>query len=99
MESAPKYPNALSRELMEGGYTFLHRVFRNNFETKEPVVMNTGEMYLQYSFTPEDKTFMDGITILEGNKDSETWKLVSQVMGSFNLDQAFTENGINRPLE
>lgn len=41
-----KYPDAISREFGEGGYTFLHRAFRNNIQTGKPTIINTGNVFL-----------------------------------------------------
>ena len=43
-----KYSEALSIDYMsEGGYRFLHRVFRTYFETDSPVIINTGGLYFK----------------------------------------------------
>lgn len=93
-----KYLDALSREMSEGGYTFFHRVFREHFATHEPVVINTGKMYLSYTYKAGDETMLDGITVLEGEDETETWSAVQSVAGAFDINMAFTENKIEKPI-
>lgn len=90
-----KYHDALSRNLSEGGYTFLHRVFKKNIDSGKPVVINTGNMYFQYHYEPNHSSFAQGITLLEGD-DEKTRKRFMDVVSSFDLDVAISEGGYVR---
>lgn len=96
LEKQKKYPESLSRSFGEGGYTFLHRVFRTHFDSGKPVVINTGKLYIQYKFEPHHTTFSEGVTVIDG-EDKETLRLFLSVADAFSLDQAFRENKIERP--
>ena len=96
-EPQSKYPNALSLNPLEGGYTFLHRVFRTQFETNQPVVIDSGGLYIQYKFEPHHKTFAEGLRVLEGD-NPESWDAFMRVANNFSLDMAFQENNIQRPI-
>ncbi len=91
IEKGPKYPDALSRNLTEGGYTFLHRVFRKNLTSGQGVIINSGELYLEYKYQPDHKTFAEGLTLLEGSKDSETYDRLIGVVNNFELTTAIKE--------
>jgi len=92
------FANAFSRDMMEGGYTFLHRVFRAHFESdRRPTVINTGEMYLSYEWAPGHETFQDGIKVLRGDPNSETFGAFSKVAATFQIDRAFQEGRIQVP--
>ncbi|KXJ98088.1 MAG: hypothetical protein UZ19_OD1000808 [Parcubacteria bacterium OLB19] len=96
-----KYPEALSIDYMsEGGYRFLHRVFRTYFKTDSPVIINTGGLYFKYQYEKGHRTFAEGIVLLEGDKEVKqgTYNRFMNVVNSFNLDMAFDENGIERPI-
>lgn len=95
-EISAKFPNAFSRKFTEGGYTFLHRVFRAHFATRQPVVIDSGGLYIQYAFQPDHNTFVEGLKILEGN-NPETWEAFMSCARNFSLNTAFQENSINRP--
>lgn len=92
----PTYPDALSRDFSEGGYTFLHRIFRKNIDSGRPVVIKTGEMYFQYQYQPGQQSFEEGLTLLEGDKNSETMELFMGVVKSFGLDVAISEGGYTK---
>lgn len=91
-ERPSQYPDSLSRQLQEGGYTFLHRVFGKCMETKKPTVISTGDIYLQYKYEPGHKTFMEGISILEGDESSEMYERFKSVAETFDLETAFKES-------
>src|SRR5258708_1016786 len=78
-----KYPDALSRNLTEGGYTFLHRVFRKNIDSGKPVIINTGNMYFQYQYLPGQTTFEQGVSLIEGDPNDETKGLFMSVVRKF----------------
>tara|TARA_Y100000310_G_scaffold337063_1_gene423169 strand:+ start:1647 stop:1991 length:345 start_codon:yes stop_codon:yes gene_type:complete len=96
IEISSEYPDALSIYPFEGGYTFLHRVFEAHFETKKPVVINTGGLFIEYKFEPHHKAFAEGIRVLKGD-NQEAWNDFMECAGKFSLDMAFRENGIDRP--
>ena len=97
--SVEAFRDALSRDMLnEGGFTFLHRAFRTHFEGgQNPVVINTGFILLQYQYHPGDKTFMDGITILQGEPDDVFFRSFQAVAEKFDIDRAFEENQITKP--
>lgn len=91
--------NARSRDLGEGGYTFLHRIFREHFSGgQKPVIINTGTMYLSYSWKPGDKNFTDGITILRGESSCETFSQFTSCADNFQISKAFEEGKISIPM-
>lgn len=91
----PKYPDALSRRLSERGYTFLHRVFRKCIDSGKPVIINTGSLYYQYQYLPTNRTFEEGLTLVDGS-DEDTEKGFLQVVRSFELDLAIFEGGYQK---
>ena len=96
-EAESKFPNALSRDpFQEGGYTFLHRVFRTHFQTGEPVIISSGKNYFSYIYEPHHLTFADGISLIEGDDEESRVRFIS-VVNSFDLHQAFIEANIQRP--
>ena len=65
-----KYENVLTIDYMtEGGFKFLHRIFRTYFETGEPVIIKTGKSYFKYEYDINHTTFSEGVTLLEGDND------------------------------
>jgi len=94
-----KYPDALSRSFSEGGYTFLHRVFRKNINTGYPVVINTGELYFQYQHLPGHSTFEQGITLLDGDSDTKTYRLFMAVVKNFSLEKAISEGEYEKQID
>lgn len=88
----PKYPEALSRDFMEGGYTFLHRVFRTNIDSGNPVIINSGNLYFKYDYSSDHTSFRQGITLIDGS-DAETEKIFYKVVDNFDLNQAIQEGG------
>ncbi|MDD4628937.1 MAG: hypothetical protein PHE68_06170 [Candidatus Peribacteraceae bacterium] len=64
----------------------------------KPVIINTGRLYVQYLFEPHHTTFVEGLSIVEDN-DPKTWDLLLSVARSFSLERAFSENGIQRPID
>lgn len=99
IDTPEKYPEALSIDyLSEGGYRFLHRVFRTHFATGQPVVISTGGLYIQYEYKPGQTTFSEGLTVLEGD-NGKTIDNFMDVANRFSLDLAFSENKIERPVD
>ena len=97
LEDQPaKYPDAISRKFGEGGYTMLHRVFEKNIRGGKPVVIDSGGNYIQYSYDPEHDTFEEGIKILEGDEDGESYEAFMSVASSFDLKTAIDEGGFTR---
>lgn len=97
----PKYPDALSAKYREGerGFTFLHRVFRKNIDSGQPVVISVKNMYFRYHYTPGHTTFEEGITILEGIPNSETATTFMSIVRKFSLDQAIAEGGYRKQAD
>ena len=101
-DSAPGKPESARPETLsripfrEGGYTFLHRVFRTHFETREPVLIDSGGLILQYKFEPQHQTFAEGISVIKGDNPHSLKEFMS-VVNSFSLETAFQEGGIERP--
>jgi hypothetical protein len=85
-----KYPHALSRDFGEGGYTFLKRVLRKNISTGKPVILNVGENYLIYAHSEGDKTFMDGVSLLEG-QDEKSMEILREVGDQYRVEQGIAE--------
>ncbi len=85
-----KYPHARSRQLQEGGYTFLKRVLNENITTGEPVVINVGKNYLEYAYRPGHQTFMDGVSLLEGT-DEESLEALREVGEQYRVEQGLEE--------
>lgn len=83
-----KEPIILSRNLQEGGYTFLHRVFRTTRNENEPVIIDSGGNKIRYEYKPEHKTFMEGISVIDGDSTGEAFGRFAEVAGSFSLDEA-----------
>lgn len=86
------FKDALSRDMMEGGYTFLHRVFRKNIDSGKPVIIDSGGMYFQYNYSPSHNSFRDGITVLQGSNEDTEERFYS-VVDSFGLELAIKEGG------
>jgi hypothetical protein len=85
-----KYPDALSRKFGEGGYTFLKRVLAKSLETGGPVIMNIGENYLEYSYKDGARTFMDGVTLIEGS-DQDAFDALKETADEYRLEQGLAE--------
>lgn len=96
-----RFDNAMSRDIFkEGGYTFLHQVFNKHFESgRKETVISTVELYLAYKWEKGHKTFMDGISILKGDCNSETYKNFESCAGQFQISLAFEENQISEPFK
>lgn len=88
-----KYPDALSARRFEGGYTFLHRVFRRCVDSGQPVIINTMNLYFQYQYSPQHTSFEEGITFLEGDGDTETKNNFMSIVRKFRLADAIAEGG------
>lgn len=86
-----KYQNLVSRQLDEGGYTFLHRVFNTNRTTGEPVTINTGKLHIQYKHEPGHTTFEEGLTLIDGQEDEESLSRFMEVASSFDLSVAIQQ--------
>jgi hypothetical protein len=82
--------NALSRTFSEGGYTFLKRVLAEHLKTTKPVVINVGSAYLQYQWNESQKTFMDGIKILDG-KDKDSISRFRKVAETYQMEIGLEE--------
>ncbi len=87
-EERKEEPIVLSRNFQEGGYTFLHRVFRTTRNEGEPVTIDSGGNKIIYEYNPDHKTFMEGISLLEGDSAGEAYRRFKEVAGSFSLDEA-----------
>lgn len=85
---AKKQPIVLSRNFQEGGYTFLHRVFKTTRNENEPVIIDSGGNKIRYEYSPEHKTFLEGISVVEGDPTGEAYKRFAEVAESFSLDEA-----------
>lgn len=94
----PKYPDALSRDMTEGGYTFLHRVFRQNIDSGKPVILNTDDLYFQYNYSPKDTSFKDGLKLIDGS-NSDTEERFYSVVNDFGLELAISEGGYSKDDE
>lgn len=84
------YPDAISRKHGEGGYAFLKRALRQALETGMPVVINTGRNYLQYEFKDDQRSFWDGVTVLEDVDDGalDTFRGTAE---NYMVEQGLTE--------
>jgi hypothetical protein len=85
------YPNLVSRLPEEGGYTFLNKVFYTSQITGEPVTINTGSLHIQYKYEPGQASFAEGLTLLDGQEDSETFSRFMEVANTFDLEIAKAE--------
>jgi len=96
-----KYPDALSANYREGerGFTFLHRVFRKTIDSGKSVVISVKHMYFQYQYSPEHTTFEQGMTVLEGDPNSETAATFMGIVRKFSLDQAIAEGGYHKQAD
>lgn len=70
----------------------MHRVFRQNIDSGKPVIINTGDLYYQYQYSPNHKTFEDGLKLMEGD-DKEIKDRFLEVVRKFGLDIAISEGG------
>ena len=91
MSLRDQYPRAISRSMQEGGYTFLKRALCMNLNSGEPTVINTGDLYLSYSFAEGHQNFMDGVTVLRGGKESEVFQRFSDVANSYDVNLGVSE--------
>lgn len=85
-----KYPEALGRKYGEGGYTFLKRVLAKSLENNGPVVMSVDGSYLEYSYKDGDRTFMDGVRLIEGSNQS-TLERLKETADAYRLDRGLAE--------
>ena len=81
-------PIVLSRNFQEGGYTFLHRVFKTARNENEPVVIDSGGNKIRYEYKKEHNTFMEGVSLIEGDTNGEAYKRFEEVAGGFSLEEA-----------
>lgn len=89
------YKDALVPEGTEGGYTFLHRVFRQNMRTGEPVFMKIGhgdnEEVAEYHYKPWHTSFVEGLSPIIRKGDATAYKTLVEIASKFDLGMAFSE--------
>ena len=90
MERESERRNFFSRSFNEGGYTFLKRVLEEAQKTKAPVLMNVGKLYLEYTFSPDQENFMQGINIISGD-DEESLNIFKGVAESYDVQRGSSE--------
>lgn len=86
------FEKAISRDTFtEGGYSFLKRALKQNLDTKEPVIINSGDAYWSYNYSPGHKTFLDGCQIISGSEDSRAVAAFQEVAKSYLVEKGLKE--------
>jgi len=81
-------PVVLSRHPEEGGYTFLHRVYKTSRDSGRSVIIDSGGNKIHYNYTPDHKSFMEGVSTPDDVRDLEAYNAFEEVADTFDINIA-----------